>query len=443
MTPETREKKYGGNPTPDQVEQWRINNDLHEIDLVSILMVQKIIIQTETKSTSPETKELTQKGRIKDAIDQVKFFREYLIRMHLSEVDNFTFIPTIAFPNMKELPSSNKRSQCYCKNISLEEQGDAEQVTKSEEEECNTVKNFEALSIETKRKMEETEDGHEVDSCRDGPDKQIQGSIKSSEENLQSNGWSSRQDKDVEKKNGCSGGKRGNAQTLVASSSDDGTKTSFQTEEAVHKAATMFTIEEANTNEHDRGRGAWYLGKKYETCASTVQRQGCLFFKWDFEDGPVSQTRATVGASCLCGIEPLTISVPQRQKDKCAKRFQVCQAQGKRCEFFCWVDEPQRLDQSDNEESKGAETKTFFKGTCKKHFMFKQHVENTTELKEWWKQNFNPSTTCNVKDKQQDNLRGRLITTSSMVFTRLPRLLSKLTPDSQLILMRYCFTYFN
>ena len=61
MNAETKEKKYGGNPSPDQLEQWRINNDNREIDSLSILTVQKqkIIIQTETKSITPETKEKT------------------------------------------------------------------------------------------------------------------------------------------------------------------------------------------------------------------------------------------------------------------------------------------------------------------------------------------------------------------------------------------------
>ena len=472
----TKTKKFGGNPggnpTPDQIEQWRINNDLHEIDLVSILMMEKVIVQTETKSTDPKTTEVTQKKRIRDAIDQVQFFREYLIRMHQTEVDNFTFIPTIAFPNLKELPSPKKKSQCYCKNTRLEDrqlQGDAEHVIKSQKD-CNTVESFEALSIGTKRKREETENGDEVDrvkqvqkmqnpqqremtqtgdeasssevmqskdipeeGCQDRPDKQ---SIKSSDEKAQSNGYSSRKDKDLENKNGCnraSPGNNGNAQSPVAaSSSDNGTKTSFQKQ----KEATSFAVKEDNMNEDDRAGGGWYLGKRYETCASTVQGMGCLFFKWEFKDKPVLQKSTAAGASCLCGAEPLTISVPQRQNEKSAKRFQVCQAQGKRCEFFSWVDEPQRDDQRDSQEIKSQSDETFFKGTCKKHFLFKQHVENATELKDWWKQNCKPSTGCNVKDKKHI-LQGRLITTSSMVFTRLPRLLSKLTPDSQLILMRY------
>ena len=408
--------------------------------------MQKVVIQTETKSTETKIPEKTKDKRVKDAIDQVKFFREYLIRMHQNEVDNFTFIPTIAFPNLEELPSSKKRSQCYCKNITLEDrdpQGDAEQVTKSQEE-GNTVKSFEALSIGTKRKREETEDGQHREMTHEGQEgvTRDKGSIKFSKEKAESNGYSSsRQDKDLEEKNGCNGvssRKKGKAQSLVAASSDDGT-----TEKAVHKAATVFTVEEANMNEHDREMGAWYLGKRYETCASTVSGKGCLFFKWDFEDRPVPQTDTSPGAlNCLCGIEPLTIRVPQHRADKKAKQFQVCQAQDTRCNFFLWVNEPERDDHhSAKQETNGqqdlAEKKTFFKGSCPKHFIFKQHVENTTELKEWWKQNYKQPTACTVKDKKQDDiLRGRLITTSSMVFTRLPRLLSKLTPDSQLILMR-------
>ena len=334
----TKKLKYGGSPTPDQLEQWRINNDHREIDLLSILMVQKIIIQTETKSTAPDKEDVTKDGRVKEAIHQVKFFREYLTRMHGREVNDFVFTPTVAFPNLSTLPSPKKRSQCYCKNVNLEDR-----------------------------------------SQRNG---------------------------------------------------DSDTR-------ARYRAATMFTIEEANMNEPNRGRGAWYLDTKYVTCASTVRGEGCLFFKWGFEDGSVLQ-KDTAGENCLCGIKPLTVSVPQQRPGKEAKQFQVCQAQGnQRCKFFRWVNEPER-DDDHKEDTNGqqdlAERKTFFKGSCEKHFMFKQHVENATERKEWWKQNCNPSTTSNVM--QGETLRGRLIITSSMVFTRLPRLLSKLTPNSQLILMR-------
>ena len=365
----TKLKKYGGNPTPDQVEQWRINHDNREIDLVSILMIQKIIIQTETKSTTPETKEDTKQNRKNEAIGQVKFFRDYLTRMHGREVNDFVFIPIIAFPNLSTLPKI--RSQCYCKKINSEDMDLPRDAA-------------------TEAKSQET--GNIVKSLR-------------------------------------------------RTHSEGGTKTEHQT-----KRATIFAIEEADMKKDDRARGAPYLGKKYETCASTVQGEGCLFFKWDCEDRPVLQTDTTAGSNCSCGMEPLTISVRQHQKDKIAKRFQVCQAQDKKCEFFLWVNEPKRdcrhcKNQETNGQTIEAEQKTFFKGssekgTCKKHFMFKQHVENTTEREEWWKENYNPSTVSNVKVKQDEILRRRLITTSSMVFTRIPRLLSKLTPDSQLILMR-------
>ena len=98
----TKKLKYGGSPTPDQLEQWRINNDHREIDLLSILMVQKIIIQTETKSTAPDKEDVTKDGRVKEAIHQVKFFREYLTRMHGREVNDFVFTPTVAFPNLSK-----------------------------------------------------------------------------------------------------------------------------------------------------------------------------------------------------------------------------------------------------------------------------------------------------------------------------------------------------
>ena len=342
--------------------------------------MQKVIIQTETKSTAPETKEDTKQKRKNEAIGQVNFFREYLTRIHGREADNFVFIPIIAFPNLSTLPK--ERSQCYCKKANLEDTDLPRDVAK-EAKSQQTVKSVKSLEEKQEREVTEVEEMEQE------------------------------------------------------------SKTEHQKRRAEHKLSTVFTIKEADMNELDRARGASYLGKEYVTCASTVQGEGCLFFKWDCEDRPVSQTDTTAGANCPCGVEPLTISVPQLQKYKSAKRFQVCQAQDKKCKFFLWVNEPKRdglhcKKQETNGQTTEAKLTTFFKGssekgTCKKHFMFKQHIENATECQEWWKENYNPSTTSNARD---NILRRRLITTSSMVFTRIPRLLSKLTPDSQLILMR-------
>ena len=231
---------------------------------------------------------------------------------------------------------------------------------------------------------------------------------------------------------------KGKTHPFVEAHTGGGTKPEHQTRRAEYdyRHSTVFTIKEADMKDDDRVRGASYLGKKYETCASTVQGEGCLLFKWECEDRPVQQTDTTAaGSYCSCDMEPLTISVRQDRADKSPKRFQVCgQAQGTKCKFFLWVDEPKRDEHHRNNGRRDIpEKKTFFNNSCEKHFMFKQQVDNATERKEWWKQNYNPSTANNVMD---NILRRRLITTSSMVFTRIPRLLSKLTPDSQLILMR-------
>ena len=314
------------------------------------------------------------------------------------------------------------------------EEGDTEKDKNKE-----SLRQMESSEELQHRNMPEEDSNEGQSTCKDE-------SQKSPEERPQSNVDGSKKDEDLEKKGDCDNrappqSEKGKTHPFVETHSEGGTKTKNQ-----KRLATLFTIEKGDMKEDDRTRGALYLGKKYETCASTVQGEGCLFFKWECEDRPVMQTDMTAGANCSCGVEPLTISVPQLQKDKSAKRFQVCQAQDKKCEFFLWVDEPKRdgrhcKNQETNGQTIEAEQKTFFKGssekgTCKKHFMFKQQVENTTEREEWWKENYNPSTVSNVKVKQDEILRRRLITTLSMVFTRIPRLLSKLTPDSQLILMR-------
>ena len=303
-------------PTEGELDKWRINNDNHEVDLVSILCVPEAILQTETKSSKKETK--TKQRRVAEGIKQVEFFKEYLIRMHGSAVNNVVFTPIIAFPNLKTLPS---KSQCYCRN-SLE------------------------------RLL-----------------------------------------------------RRG----------------------AEYKSASTFAV-----NKDDQARGAWCSDKLYAACPSTIQGEGCLFFKWEDEYSPSLQTANTGSNSCSCDREPLTIRVPQPRPNAAAKRFQVCK--DNQCDYFAWVDEPDREgNQQIIDEAQRGSVSVFNDGSCKRHFMFAQHTENETERNEWWTKNC-PQPTAN---NASDTLRNRLIITSSMVFTRIPRLLSRLTPNSQLILMRY------
>ena len=324
MHEKTRSEKYGGNPTPGQLEKWRINYYHREMDLVSLLMIRNVVIQTETKASDEKTANKT----INKAIEQLEFFREYLLRIHASAISDVSFVPTIAFPNLRKLPSA--KSQCYCHNENT-----------GEHEVCALY------AVSGKQKMT--------------------GSL-------------------------------------------------------------------------------WCHGKKYEVCASTAQGEGCLFFKWLDEDQPVQQTpdSSTGATCCLCAEEPVIFSVPQKalldskkQKYKKPKSFKVCKAQNQQCAFFCWVDEPLRLDSTENGLQDEAHVKFAFKGSfCKKHFIYKQHVEDKTKLEEWWKR-VCTGPAANPANDNKDTLRSRLIITSSMVFTRLPRILSKLTSESQLVMMRF------
>merc|ERR1719295_1755287 len=62
---------------------------------------------------------------------------------------------------------------------------------------------------------------------------------------------------------------------------------------------------------------------------------------------------------------------------------------------------------------------------------------NQEKQKVWWDENCRKHTVNTGSTKSEiDSLKERLLTVSSMAFTRIPRLLSKDTPDSMLILMR-------
>ena len=182
------------------------------------------------------------------------------------------------------------------------------------------------------------------------------------------------------------------------------------------------------------------LGKKYSTCNVALQGKGCLYFKWEDEDKPAQQSTTTESTHCFCGNEPLGFSVPlqQRRKGKGGtpgqhnpKQFQVCRFNG--CEFFCWINEPER---GKYQMRVDAQSRSVFKdGSCKKHFMFKQHIEHEIERKKWWAEILKEHTADSSSEKY-DTLRSRLIITTSMLITKLPRLLSRSSSDSQLILLR-------
>ena len=114
MWEETKLERYGGDPTEEQMEQWRISNDRREVDFVSIIPSQNIILQAETKAAADNASVETKEEAISKGIDQLKVFKGYLERMHGPAVAKFQFIPALAFPNL------SKRYKCFCQNSHVE-----------------------------------------------------------------------------------------------------------------------------------------------------------------------------------------------------------------------------------------------------------------------------------------------------------------------------------
>ena len=175
-----------------------------------------------------------------------------------------------------------------------------------------------------------------------------------------------------------------------------------------------------------------YQGRKYQVCPIRIRGHGCGFFKWEGDLSPDPQCDLDGASSCACGKQPITIEVPLPESKKAKggppKRFHVCENNG--CNFFRWFDQPQK--------SKKDQT---FGNSCTKHFILKEHIMNQEKQKVWWNENCRMPPGHGDSGKPQiDSLKGRLLTVASMAFTRIPRLLSRDTPDSMLILMRQVLT---
>ena len=311
MSEETKQSKFGGKPSLDQLEQWRISNDRREIDLVSIVDSRNLIIQTETKSAKPGTSVQVRQEAINKAIDQVKFFQGYLKRMHGCEAKKFQFIPILAFPNL------SKAYHCFCTRANPPE-GLISEVQ-------NGYLPIDHVDVEHNIQP----DNEEVDINK-----------------LQIIATNSR---------------KRNCHSQIGEVSDiEGKKPKVQLD-AMYKRVATQVIEEGHIDEHNQAvvqngdhdckdKGNPYVGCKYQTCAARVKGQGCLFFKWDWEERPGPQQNSS--SACFCGGVPLTIKMSlqepkkkgsKKQKKKTeGKSFQVCK--DKKCKFFCWVNETPRKD---------------------------------------------------------------------------------------------------
>ena len=209
-------------------------------------------------------------------------------------------------------------------------------------------------------------------------------------------------------------------------------------------------VKEVEISDNQTSNGASldpYHGRKYQVCP---RRFGCGLFRWENNVGPHLQCDLGQESLCKCGAQPITIEVPlqenkkPKKKPEDPKRFQVCQYNG--CNFFRWLDQPEdprlsQLTSSPPPANNVVEDQTFG-NHCSKHFILKEHLINQEKQKVWWDQNCrnhtgNSTTELNSTTPQVDSLKKRLLTVSSMAFTRIPRLTSStLTPNSILILMR-------
>ena len=83
-------------------EQRSIHKDRKEFDHLSFLCtgVQNIVLQTEVKSVDPEADYRTMYGDINKGIDQLTQCKDYLERMHGSEVKHFWYSPALALSNL-------------------------------------------------------------------------------------------------------------------------------------------------------------------------------------------------------------------------------------------------------------------------------------------------------------------------------------------------------
>ena len=98
----------------ERSEQDLINKDRCEIDLLSVLSTnsQRVVFQAETKSNTQDTSVTVLRKDIKKAEKQLEHLKDYLQRMHGSEVQNSCYLPSVALPNIPK--SLLVRSFCLC-----------------------------------------------------------------------------------------------------------------------------------------------------------------------------------------------------------------------------------------------------------------------------------------------------------------------------------------
>ena len=124
------------------------------------------------------------------------------------------------------------------------------------------------------------------------------------------------------------------------------------------------------------------------------------------------------------------------------------------CDFFCLNDQAQNQNLSQLNQSlppakkaKLGEQAFLFKEddeiqyiACSKHFLVEEHIADQEKLKHWWEVNCERQHRENNANASVNpsahSLKNRLLTVSSMAFTRVPRLLSRENPDSMLLFLR-------
>ena len=182
-------------------------------------------------------------------------------------------------------------------------------------------------------------------------------------------------------------------------------------------------------NNHDREyRVCQKSGKGLAANSFGETNTACEFFSW--VQCSTLLVHNPAGNCCTSQPDNVTSQKPVEKREP--RQFQVCSGQpDQQCEFFRW------LEDTAARPTPVAPIPIHKEGTfCGEHFLLKPHLEGIADLDTWWKKlNIHESKNAGSSPMSASDLRRRLIALSSMVFSRLPRLLSVMSADSQMILL--------
>ena len=313
--PEHTLRRYNGKPSVLQEEEWRISNNRREIDLLSVVDTGHAgpnVLQVETKRSSSENEQ----SLAEDALNQVKWFKEYLERTHGANLNNASFALAVALPMKSPTP------YCHC-------QGNSRSVFAE--------------------KYEVTEDGKNK-------------------------------------------------------------------------------------------------GRNYHACCRRGNGSGaCGFFQWVGADTSLQHEDNLLHDNSCSQDSPVEITAPAHtqhsrkagSKPNDPRKFELCPNEpSAQCRFLRWVGES--IPVSNLPDCTGHKEAMFRK--FRDHFLMEEDLKNDEESKKklslWWSKHGPGNNGPEGTNGPARTLVKNLITLSAMVITKLPRFVSSMNPDSQMILMR-------